>query len=41
VERDGQPIRGVAEGVVASGALLVRIANGDVILVHAGEVNWR
>jgi len=40
VERRGQPVQGVAEGVDASGALVVRTTAGDVISVHAGEVNW-
>jgi len=40
VERNGQPTQGVAEGVDVSGALLVRTAAGEVISVHAGEVNW-
>jgi BirA family biotin operon repressor/biotin-[acetyl-CoA-carboxylase] ligase len=33
-------IEGVAEGVDRAGALLIRTATGDVISVHAGEVNW-
>jgi BirA family biotin operon repressor/biotin-[acetyl-CoA-carboxylase] ligase len=40
VERHGQPLQGLAEGVDNSGALLVRTPSGDLILVHAGEVNW-
>jgi BirA family transcriptional regulator, biotin operon repressor / biotin---[acetyl-CoA-carboxylase] ligase len=40
VDRDGGRIEGVAEGVDASGALLVKTASGDVVLLHAGEVNW-
>jgi len=40
VERNGEPIQGVAEAVDETGALLVRTASGATISVHAGEVNW-
>lgn len=40
VERNGEPIHGVAVAVDESGTLLVKIANGETISVHAGEVNW-
>jgi biotin-(acetyl-CoA carboxylase) ligase len=39
IERGDGRIEGIAEGVDRSGALLLRTANGDVIVVHAGEVN--
>ena len=37
---DGR-IEGVAQGVDESGALLVKTAAGDVVSLHAGEVNWQ
>ena len=40
VERGGERIEGLAEAVDESGALLVRPASGEVISVHAGEINW-
>ena len=40
VEREGGRIEGIAKAVDESGALLVKTATGDVIPVHAGEVNW-
>ena len=41
VERGGQQVEGVAEGVDGAGALLVKTTQGQVIVVHAGEINWR
>jgi BirA family biotin operon repressor/biotin-[acetyl-CoA-carboxylase] ligase len=40
VERNGQPIQGVAEAVDETGSLLLRTASGETIAVHAGEINW-
>jgi BirA family transcriptional regulator, biotin operon repressor / biotin---[acetyl-CoA-carboxylase] ligase len=40
IDRDGKRIEGMAKNVDQSGALMIRIASGDVISVHAGEVNW-
>jgi BirA family biotin operon repressor/biotin-[acetyl-CoA-carboxylase] ligase len=40
VERGSLRIKGIAEDVDASGALVLRIASGEQISIHAGEVNW-
>ncbi len=40
IERGGSRIDGLAEGVDETGALRIRTAAGDAILVHAGEVTW-
>lgn len=40
LDQGGTRIDGIAAGVDASGALLVRTSNGDVVTVHGGEVNW-
>ena len=40
VDRGGHRIEGIAEAVDESGALLVRTTTGQVISVHAGEINW-
>jgi BirA family transcriptional regulator, biotin operon repressor / biotin---[acetyl-CoA-carboxylase] ligase len=40
VERAETRIEGVAEGVDDAGALLIRTSDGNVVPLHAGEVNW-
>jgi len=40
VDHGGRRIEGTAEAVDESGALLIRTAAGEVISLHAGEVNW-
>lgn len=40
IERADGRLDGVAAGVDASGALLIRIASGETISVHGGEVHW-
>lgn len=40
VDRGRDRIEGTAEAVDESGALLIRTATGDLISVHAGEINW-
>jgi len=40
VDRAAGRIEGIAASVDDSGALLVETPNGDVVSVHAGEVNW-
>ena len=41
VERGGQQVEGVAEGVDGAGALLVKTTQGHLVTVHAGEITWR
>ncbi len=40
VERESTRVEGVAEDVDGSGALLIRLAEGERISVHSGQVNW-
>jgi BirA family biotin operon repressor/biotin-[acetyl-CoA-carboxylase] ligase len=40
VDHGGHRVEGRAEAVDESGALLLRTAAGQVISLHAGEVNW-
>lgn len=41
VESGSQRLEGIAEAVDESGALLMRTADGRLVPVHAGEINWR
>jgi BirA family transcriptional regulator, biotin operon repressor / biotin---[acetyl-CoA-carboxylase] ligase len=40
VQSGSQRIEGVAEAVGEDGALLMRTSDGNLVPVHAGEVNW-
>jgi len=40
VRRASRRIEGLATGIDATGALLLRTAAGETVAVHAGEVNW-
>jgi BirA family biotin operon repressor/biotin-[acetyl-CoA-carboxylase] ligase len=41
VEAGSRRIEGIAEAVDENGALLMRTRDGELVPVHAGEVNWR
>lgn len=40
VEREGGRVEGVASHVDETGALLLRADSGNLVPIHAGEVNW-
>lgn len=41
VEAGTQRLEGIAEAVDESGGLLMRTSDGQLVTVHAGEINWR